>query len=129
MTGDPLGEALAFHRAGRPEDAVAAGRAVLRARPGDARAHHFVGALLLSLGRSSEAISHLETAGRLQPGTIQPRLQAALALYQLARLPEAARAYRRILPLAPDAGDAHCNLGLIESAPGRVARAVALSSA
>ena len=126
MTGDPLGEALAFHRAGRPEDAVAAGRAVLRARPGDARAHHFVGALLLSLGRSSEAISHLETAGRLQPGNIQPRLQAALALYQLARLPEAARAYRRILPLAPDAGDAHCNLGLIESAPGRVARAVAL---
>ena len=126
VTGDPLGEALAFHRAGRPEEAVAAARAVLRARPGDARAHHFVGTLLLSLGRAAEAIAHLETAGRLQPGNVQPRLQAAMALHQLGRFPEAARAYRRILPLAPDARDAHCNLGLIESASHRIARAVVL---
>ena len=126
VSGDPLADALAFHRAGRPEEAIAAGRAVLRGRPGDARAHHFVGTLLLSLGRAAEAITHLETAGRLQPGNVQPRLQAAMALYQLGRHLESARAYRRVLPLAPDVGDAHCNLGLIESASHRVARAVAL---
>ena len=123
---DPLAEALALHRAGRPGEALAAGRAVLRRRPGDARAHHFVGTVLVGLGRASEAISHLETAARLQPAIVQPRLQAALALHQLGRLVEAGSSYRCVLASVPDARDAHCNLGLIEGSASRMARAVAL---
>jgi len=129
VNADPLAEALALHAAGRSDDALAAGRAVLRRRPGDARTHHFVGSLLVRLGRGAEAITHLETATRLQPANVQPLLQAGVALHHLGRLAEAGRAYRRVLTAAPAATDAHCNLGLVEGSPRHMARAVALNPA
>ncbi|MBM3572382.1 MAG: tetratricopeptide repeat protein, partial [Alphaproteobacteria bacterium] len=127
VSADPLAEALALHAAGRSEDALAAGRVVLRRRPGDARAHHFVGSLLMRLGRGAEAIPYLETVARLQPANVQPRLQVAVALHHLGRAREAACAYRRVLAMAPGTTDAHCNLGVVENAPRHVARAVALN--
>ncbi len=127
MSADPLQEALALHGAGRVEEALNVGRAALRSRPGDARIHHLVGILLMGRGRSGEALPHLQTAIRIQPGNTQARLQLALALHQSGRSAEAATAYRGVLAWEPSAGDAHCNLGLIESSARRMGRAVALA--
>jgi tetratricopeptide (TPR) repeat protein len=126
VSGDPLAAALALHQAGRTDDAIAACRAVLRGRPGDARAHQLLGGLLLARGRPADAVGHLETAVRLSPGLAGVRLQVAVLLHQLGRLPEAARGYRRALALSPETVDAHGNLGLIGPSATRLARAVAL---
>ncbi len=126
VSGNLLREALALHAAGRSEDALAAGHAAVRARPGDPRGHHLVGTLLMALGRNGEAVAHLQTASRLQPDNVQPRLQAAIALNQTGHRAEAATAYRRVLAWSPETGDAHCNLGLIESSARRMGRAVML---
>jgi predicted O-linked N-acetylglucosamine transferase (SPINDLY family) len=127
MSAAALDGVLALYRAGRVQEALAEGQALVRRHPGDPRAHHLVGTLLMALGRAGDAISSLRAAIRLQPENIQPRLQLALALHQLARLEEAAVSYRRVLAWSPATGDAHCNLGLIESAVHHMARAVALS--
>ncbi|MBL8691883.1 MAG: tetratricopeptide repeat protein, partial [Rhodospirillaceae bacterium] len=127
MSAASLDGALALYRAGRVQEALAEGHALVRRHPGDARAHHLVGMLLMALGRAGDAISSLKAASRLQPENIQPRLQLALALHQMGRLEEAGVSYRRVLAWSPSAGDAHCNLGLIESAARRMARAVTLS--
>lgn len=127
VSPDRLREALALHQAGRGEEALAVGRAALGARPGDARVHHLVGTLLMSLGRNGEALPHLQTAIRLQPDNVQLRLQLALALHQVGRLEEASTAYRHLLAWTPDVGDAHCNLGLIENSTRHMARAVTLA--
>ncbi len=127
MNDASLREALALHQAGRVEEAIAVGRTALRSRPGDARVHHLLGTMLMSLGRSGEALPHLQTASRLQPDNTQPKLQLALALHQIGRIAEAATAYRVVLAWTPSAGDAHCNLGLIENSMHHMGRAVALA--
>jgi predicted O-linked N-acetylglucosamine transferase (SPINDLY family) len=126
VSGDPLGAVLALHQAGRTDEAIAACRTVLRARPGDARAHQVLGALLIARGRPADALSHLETVLRLKPDMTAVRQQVAILLHQLGRRPEAVRAYRRVLAQAPDTIDAHGNLGVLENAAARLARAVAL---
>jgi serine/threonine-protein kinase len=49
------------------QDAAQLLRALLRASPGVARAHHLLGAMLLEAGRLPEAIIHLRTARTLDP--------------------------------------------------------------
>jgi protein O-GlcNAc transferase len=120
--GDPLAQVLALHQAGRTAEAVTACRSLAQGRPGDARAHHLIGLLLLALGRPAEAVVDLATSSRLAPDQAAPRQQAALAWHRMGRLREAARDYRRTLAVAPDMAEAHGNLGLIESASPRLAR-------
>jgi tetratricopeptide (TPR) repeat protein len=93
--------AMALEAAGRPEEAEAAWRTELQARPGNGRAHALLARRLLGTGRLDEAAEHLERACALAPDWMPARLlRGRLAL---ARDDDelALRAFSDVLALDP----------------------------
>ena len=72
--------------------------------------HVNLGALMLSTGRLTEAIEHLEEAVRLKPQFIEARNRLGNALVLANRLSEAKEQYESILRLDP--GHAQARSGL-----------------
>src|ERR1035437_11150763 len=93
-----------------------------------------LGATLYCLGRTDEAINHLQEAIRLNPEHSMAHFSLANALLQKDRLHEAMEHYRAALQLNPRYGEAQCNLALAlvkqgerEEATGQFQRALARS--
>jgi len=114
---DCYGTFLKEHDRGDESDAVldraiAAGRAALRLRPDDARAHNGLGLALVHKGLLDEAIAELHAALRLRPDFTGAHFNLGNALRDKRRLDEAIAEFRTALRLTPDDAKAHNNLGL-----------------
>lgn len=94
-------------------------------RPENARALNNLGGALLAAGRTAEAIPHLETAARLQPGYAEPRQNLGIALLRSGDAATAITRFEEALQLRPDSADILCNLGEALFAAGRRPDAIA----
>ena len=112
---------------GRTAEAVDAYAELVRQRPRDPEAVTALGAALALAGRPREALSHCETALRLDDENAQVRANLANVLVQLRiRIPEAVAHYEKAVALKPDFAAAWCNLGLLQvQMPGKTAEGVA----
>lgn len=93
--------AMALEAAGRPEEAEAAWRAELQARPGNGRAHALLARRLLDTGRLDEAAAHLEQARALAPDWLPARLLTGRLALARNEDELALRAFRDVLALEP----------------------------
>lgn len=94
-------------------------------RPENARAHNNLAIELAVVGRSEEAIVHLEEALRLEPGRTDARINLANELLRQARLPEAIAQYEQVLRAKPGDVLALGNLGVALLQAGRLVEAEA----
>lgn len=99
--GPALERAVALHKVGNLEGAVAAYRESLRARP-TAEAGSNLGAALATLGRYAEAIEAYRGALALAPEDGRIRYNLALARYKSEDLPGAAVELETLLTRGPD---------------------------
>jgi tetratricopeptide (TPR) repeat protein len=90
-------------------------------------AEHNLGSYLLTTGRISEAIPHLEAALRIRPESAPARSDLASALAQTpGGLPQAIAQYQAALRLLPDSAILHQNLAsALAQTPGGVPEAIA----
>ena len=119
--------AVTFQQAAIYRDEETLYRATIERNPGAWLAHNNLGNLLLETpGRRSEAMSHIETALRLNPDFPEAHLSMGNALLGVpGRLNDAIAEYQTALRLAPASERAHTNLGNALLAAGRTAEAVA----
>lgn len=113
-----LGQALAHHQAGRPQDAGPLYDRVLSAYPNQPDALHFSGILLAQTGRPAEGIKRLARAVKIAPGHAEIQANYGQVLATLGRTEAAENALRRAIELQPDLHDAHNNLGTLLKAKG-----------
>lgn len=83
----------------------------LRKYPDDFTAHFNLGAVLQSMGKLEEAITHYQEALRARPGDITALNSLGSAFQSRGQLEEAISQFRQALRIKPDYGDAHYNLG------------------
>ena len=117
--GDPLAEAAAALRAGRPEEAFSLCGRVLAAEPDNAEALNLAGVAAFQTGDGAEARSLLETALAFRPGFADALNNLGNVLKAEDALGEAEDAYRRALAARPGYLDAEYNLGIALEAQGR----------
>jgi len=82
------------------------------------------GLALNQAGEPEEALAALDAALKLQPSSLEAKLERACALYELCRFDEAEGAFRAVLKQGPDEPWAHHHLGLIAERRGRGDEAV-----
>ena len=88
-------------------------------------AHNNLGALLTQDGRTTEGITHLTEALRLNPEFAEAHNNLGTALQALGRLDEAGAQYAEALRLQPFNWEATNNLGTVLQAEGRLDEAMA----
>ncbi|PTY02891.1 hypothetical protein DB347_23405 [Opitutaceae bacterium EW11] len=120
----PLQQAVAFHRAGRLEEAAALYRKILESNPRESDALHLLGIIALDRGDAAEAESFFARACDVLPKVAPYRLNRARALRALGRLDQAEHELRQAIALQPALAEAHQLLGNILKAQRRYADAV-----
>lgn len=70
-----------------------------------------LGLYLLDAGRTSEAISHLQAAARIDPNNFNAHNDLGVGLARTGHLPEAIAQFQAAIHIAPDATMPHNNLG------------------
>lgn len=119
---------LALMALGRREQAKAALEAALRADPnfsGAHLAHTNLGGMLLSAGRTSDAIFHYRQAVKIAPDSPELHYNLGVAFLSNARYDLAAEEFRTARRLAPGFFQAAANLAVALEAAGRLDDAVA----
>jgi tetratricopeptide (TPR) repeat protein len=116
-------EAMAHHRAGRPQRAAQLCRAVLDAEPEHPLALQLLGVLQLQAGEAERSAATLRHLLELHPCAAGALLPLGEALATLGDAVGAEAAYRRLLERAPDLPEAHYALGRLLSAAGRAGEA------
>ena len=116
-----LTEAIALHRTGRLDDAVAAYRAVLNLAPRHSDALHLLGLVQHQTGRHAEADRHIAEALRLDPDFPTAWNHLGLVQQALDRPDRALACFRRAMVLRPDFPEAMTHMGLGMHQPDRVA--------
>ena len=106
-----LDEAVAFHRAGRLDEAECLYEQVLRAAPNTADAWQFLGLIALSRGNAAAAVERIRRAIALSPNAGVYHFNLGLALRQQGDAPAAIASYRQAVNLSPGLAEAHNNLG------------------
>lgn len=117
--------ALAEHRAGRLEAALAGYDAALRLAPGFADAHSNRGIVLAQQGRADDALASFAAALRARPDHADAEVNSALVLAGLGRADDAIAAYERALAIDPRHLTAAINLGLLLLGQQRLEAAMA----
>jgi tetratricopeptide (TPR) repeat protein len=84
---------------------------LLETDPGNARLHDAAAALLLGLGRTDQAMTHLESALRIDPGLASAHYNLATALLATNDPNAAIDHLRRAVEIRPDFAAAYINLG------------------
>ena len=113
-----LRQALAYHQAGRPQDAGPLYDKVLSAYPNQPDALHFSGILLAQIGRPADGAKRLARAVKIAPDHGEIRANYGQVLVTLGRAEAAEDALRRAIELQPSLHDAHNNLGNLLKAQG-----------
>jgi protein O-mannosyl-transferase len=117
-----LGNAL---RDRAPHAAVAPLRQAVALRPDMPHLHANLGLVLLTLGRPTEALPHLERAAAGDPDDLVLQTHLGAALGQTGDLAGARRRLDVVLQRRPDFVDALINMGFTLTADGRPAEALA----
>lgn len=123
-TIDLLQEGLALHRRGAVAEAAARYAAVLRADPGNADAHYFLGMISCQQGRFAEGAEHARKSLSSDKRHVRAHVLLGRALSALARPEEALTSFERAIALAPDLAQAHSHRADLLSDLGRHAEAV-----
>ncbi len=116
--------ALASHRQGRGDEAVALFDRAVAARPGDGEIRNNYGCMLMELGRPEDAAAMLQRALELRRGDVMALRNLGSVLRALGRLAEAARALRQAVELRPDFAAAHAALARVLGDLGRPGEAL-----
>ncbi|HKH92187.1 MAG TPA: hypothetical protein VKA54_10295, partial [Gemmatimonadaceae bacterium] len=115
---------MAFERQLRFADSEARYRAALALEPSNVIGHHTLGFLLLTVGRTDEALAELRRATQLDPLAKSTGSANATALLAARRFPEAEAASRRVLALDSTFPRTIANLGLTQALAGQPDSAV-----
>jgi Flp pilus assembly protein TadD len=118
-----LREAMIAHRAGRLAAAEMGYRRVLKQRPDDPKALHFLGLLLFHEGDALGGITHLSRSLEREPGNARAWNALGGMLIAVERRAEAARAYRRATEVAPALAEGWYNLAICERDSGELEQA------
>src|SRR5580658_7653245 len=100
-----LQSALALHRAGRLDEAVALYGRVRSAQPRNFDAVQLSGVIALQQNRPADAALLLSQACRINPQSAPAAMRLGIALGQLRRFPEAEEALRAAAALDPKAAE------------------------
>ncbi len=106
-------QALAFHQAGRAQQAEALYRQVLAAKPDHAAATHFLGLLLHQAGQWAEGLALMERSVRAEPKNADFMNNLGTVLRDLGRAPTAMEYFRKAVAAKPDMLAARDNLGTV----------------
>jgi predicted TPR repeat methyltransferase len=117
--------AVRLHRSGQLSEAEVIYRQVLKVRPDQPDALHFLGLLMHQQKKGAEAVEQIRRAIALAPHAPDFHNNLGNVLKEQGRLAEAAEAYRRVIALRPDHAAAYSNLGVVLKAQGDVAGAAA----
>ena len=116
--------ALALEAQLRLAEAERRYRIALTLEPSNATAHHVFGFLLHSIGRTDEAVLHLQQAARLDPLAKSAGASAAAALVAARRFPEALVEAHRVLALDSTFSLSILSLGVAQAFGGQTDSAV-----
>src|SRR6185295_6814200 len=97
-----IDRAIELHKAGRLAEAEAAYKVLLRARPTDADALHFLGMLRLHQGHEGAAIELLQRSLKFAPNNCHAWNNLGNMLVNADRLVDAEEAYTRATGISPD---------------------------
>lgn len=111
--------ALACHRQGRGDEAMALFQAAVAARPMDGEILNNQGCMLMELGRRAEAADALQRALALRPGDVMTLRNLGSVLGALGQFGDAARVLQQAVELRPDFADAHLGLARVLLELGR----------
>jgi tetratricopeptide (TPR) repeat protein len=106
-----LSQAIAHHRAGRLDQAIAAYQQALALAPDEADIHNNLAMAMRQRGRLTEAITEYQTAIKLNPDMAEVHNNLGIALKDVGQIDAAIAAYRRALALKNDMAGAWHNLG------------------
>jgi len=109
----------------RLERAFTEYEASLIGRVDDSAAHYNLGNYYLNRGMLEKAVAAFETASKLEPGFVQPLVNASIAYARLGHTAQAEATLLRALDVEPASAAAHFNLALLLSEQGRAERAEA----
>jgi len=109
-TDSLVAQAMAFHRQGQSEQAIALYRQALAVLPQDPQLHYLTGMALLEQGDPNAALSELESALRWAPAHADALLQAGLLHLQLGHVDTALQVMQRLTQVAPDEPRGFINL-------------------
>jgi len=107
-----LAEAIASYRAGRPDQAEALFRKIVRQRPNDVEARRMIGFLCSQAGRHAEALEHFDQTLRLNPKQPQIHYLRGISLLALDRFQDALESLDRALAIDGPQADAYVNRGV-----------------
>jgi serine/threonine-protein kinase len=122
LLGMPLGVALVA--AGRPGEAEAVFRDLVRLQPTNPDRYTCLGYALEAQKKTAEAVVAYKEAVRLKPDYHGAHYNLGNALMAAGKLSEAEGAYREAIRLKPDFGEGHCNLGHCLRDQGRLTDAL-----
>jgi protein O-GlcNAc transferase len=106
-TTDLLQHALALHRRGAVAEAAARYADVLRADPGNAEAHCYLGMIACQYGRFAEGAERARHSLACDPGGARAHVLLGRALVALGQPDAALSSFDRAIALEPNAGRAH----------------------
>ena len=109
----PIEKAIELHRAGRLAEAESAYLRLLRDRPNDADALHFLGVLRMHQGRRAAAIEFIQRSLKIVASNPHAWNNLGNMLLAEDRQDEAEEAYVRATTLNPDMAETWFNLGIL----------------
>src|SRR6185369_10003294 len=110
--GDVLREAMLAHRAGRLVEAETGYHEVLRQRPAEPRALHFLGLLQFHRGDLEGGIEGVLHSLKSDPGNARTWNALGGMLIAVGRTADAKDAYRRATEVSPEGAEGWYNLGI-----------------
>jgi TonB family protein len=102
---------IEMYRKNDPKGAIETLSAVVKKRPDDAYAWHYLGLALLNEGDLKASRKDFETAIKLKPDFILAHVSLARLLLRMTKWRDAARAAERLLAVNPQNAEAHYLLG------------------
>ena len=125
QTTDLLQEALALHRRGATAEAAARYADILRADPGNADAHCYLGMIACQHGRFAEGAERARQSLAHDPQNARAQVLLGRALAALGQHGEALASFDRTIALQPDLARAHGHRADLLAELGRNAEAIA----
>lgn len=124
VADERLAQAIAMHRSGRLREAQKCYERILRRRPAEPDALHFLGVLRHNLGESEAGIELIRRSLYIAPRNSHAWLNLGNILLELERAQEAHDAYQQATDCAAESVDAWFNLGVCARQLQRFAEAI-----